>query len=101
MSNNNAIDETNPEEIIAKYKTMNAECQQIASKVSELQMDKDEHRLALETLAKLDSDRKAFRLIGGVLVEKTVGEILPTVSQNLEGVSKSFFVFIIYYLFCR
>jgi prefoldin subunit 2 len=68
MSSTGAIDEQNPEEIIAKYKAMNAECQQLAAKISELNLDKDEHRLVSDTLSKLEPERKAFRLVGGVLV---------------------------------
>lgn len=81
-----AFDDQNPEAIINRYKQMNAECQQIAAKVQELTLEKDEHRLVVEALSKLESDRKAFRLVGGVLVERTVGEVLPTVTQNMEGV---------------
>lgn len=50
-------------------------------------MDKEEHRLVIDTLAGLESERKAFRLVGGVLVERTVGEVRPLVSQNFDGVS--------------
>jgi len=52
----------------------------------QLTLEKDEHKLVLESLSKLESERKAFRLIGGVLVEKTVGEVQPAVNQNYEGV---------------
>ena len=55
-------------------------------------MERDEHRLVIESLTKLESERKAFRLIGGVLVEKTVGEVLPAVSQNFEGVRSKLFL---------
>ena len=65
---------------------MNAECQQINAKISELCLERDEHKLVVETLIKLESERRAFRLIGGVLVERTVGEILPLVSQHFDGV---------------
>lgn len=85
------FDDQNPEEIINRYKQMNAECQQIAAKVQELALEKDEHRLVVEALSKLESDRKAFRLVGGVLVERTVGEVLPTVTQNLDGVILNYF----------
>ena len=74
--------EETPEEIIGKFKAMNAECQQIANKIAELNLEKDEHKLVIDTLSKLESDRKAYRLVGGVLVERTVGEVFPTVSQN-------------------
>mmetsp|Transcript_30793 Transcript_30793/g.51516 ORF Transcript_30793/g.51516 Transcript_30793/m.51516 type:complete len:128 (+) Transcript_30793:106-489(+) len=78
----------NAEEILGAYKKMMAECQQIASKVQELTLEKDEHKLVIEQLSKLEPERKAFRLIGGVLVEKTVGEALPQVQQNFDGISE-------------
>eukprot|EP01039_Chlorochromonas_danica_P001799 gene1797-1965_t len=82
------MSEENPEEILGNYKKMMAECQQIASKIQELTMERDEHKLVVDTLGKLESDRRAFRLVGGVLVERTVGEIFPTVSQNYEGLQE-------------
>ena len=42
-----------------------------------------------QTLAE-DPDRKCFRLIGGVLVERTVREITPALKTNRDGVSRSF-----------
>jgi prefoldin subunit 2 len=79
--------ENNPEDILNRFKQMNAECQQLAAKIQELTLEKDEHRLVVETLSKLESERKAFRLVGGILVERSVGEVLPTVTRNAEGVS--------------
>jgi len=43
--------------------------------------------LVEETLKPLDPKRRAYRLIGGVLVERTVGEVLPGVTSNKENVS--------------
>jgi prefoldin subunit 2 len=54
--------------------------------MSQLTMERDEHKLVIDQLSTLESERKAFRLIGGILVEKTVGEALPAVQQNYEGV---------------
>ena len=45
-------------------------------------------RLVEETLAPLDPDRRAYRLVGGILVERTVKEVLPSVTSNRENVSK-------------
>lgn len=45
-------------------------------------------RLVEETLEPLDPDRRAFRLVGGVLVERTVKEVLPSVKQNRENLEQ-------------
>jgi len=42
----------------------------------------------LETLTPLPGDRKCFRMINGVLVERTVNEILPTLQTNADGLKK-------------
>ena len=80
-------EDDNPQEILSKYRQMTSECQQITGKIGELNLDKDEHKLVDDTLEKLESGRKTYRLIGGVLVESTVGEVGPLVKNNLEGIS--------------
>jgi hypothetical protein len=47
--------------------------------------------LVEETLVPLDPNRKAFRLIGGILVERTVGDVLPNVVYNREQVRNVLF----------
>jgi chaperonin cofactor prefoldin len=59
------------------------------SKISELEMERNEHKLVEDTLRPLDPSRRAFRLVGGVLVERNVGEVLPSVQQSRENVSTS------------
>lgn len=34
----------------------------------------------------LEGQRTCFRLVGGILVERTVAQVLPAVQANLEGV---------------
>jgi chaperonin cofactor prefoldin len=45
-------------------------------------------RLVLETLEPLSADRKCFRMINGVLVERTVKDIVPALKTNSEGLKK-------------
>ena len=48
-------------------------------------------RLVLEQISKLEDDRKCWRLINGVLFEKTKAEVVPelgTMIQNLDNVAK-------------
>lgn len=42
----------------------------------------------MDTLTPLEATRRAYRLVGGVLVERTVGEVLPTVKSNQEGIKQ-------------
>lgn len=42
----------------------------------------------LETLAPLPGDRKCFRMINGVLVERTVSEVLPALQTNADGLKE-------------
>lgn len=41
-------------------------------------------RLVIETLQNVDADRKCFRMVGGVLVERTVKEVLPALTTNRD-----------------
>ncbi|WFD17924.1 Cochaperone prefoldin complex subunit [Malassezia caprae] len=69
------------------------ELQTIAEKVSEIESDADEHRLVITTLAdvyKKEPERTCFRLIGGVLVERTVKDVLETLQTTMEGVRLAF-----------
>ena len=48
-------------------------------------------RLVLETLlplAKSDPKRKCHRLVGGVLVERTVADVVPALETNFGGIKQ-------------
>src|SRR3990167_788945 len=85
-----------------KLSNLKAEYQGIQTKYAELESDKKEHTsvniflfwlgidhlsisLVINTLEKLPVDRKCYRMVGGVLVERTVGEVLPAVKRNRDG----------------
>lgn len=42
----------------------------------------------LETLEPLPGDRKCFRMINGVLVERTVKDVVPALKTNSDGLKK-------------
>jgi prefoldin subunit 2 len=46
-------------------------------------------RLVLETLEPLPGDRKCFRMINGVLTERTVKEVVPILQTNSDGLKKA------------
>ncbi|TGO68268.1 hypothetical protein BOTNAR_0027g00240 [Botryotinia narcissicola] len=61
---------------------------QIASKIGDVETEAEEHKLVLETLEPLPGDRKCFRMINGVLVERTVKDVVPALKTNSEGLRK-------------
>lgn len=42
----------------------------------------------IDTLQPLPKDRQCFRLINGVLVERTVEDVIPALKTNSEGLKK-------------
>ena len=75
---------TTEQEILGGYQSLQNQLQQILNKVAELESDLAEHNNVLDTLAPLDKSRKACRLVSGVLVERTVGEVIPSVTTNRD-----------------
>lgn len=39
-------------------------------------------------MKEVEKERKCFRMIGGVLVERTVGEVLPALEQNRDQITR-------------
>ena len=96
-------------EVVSRFQRLKAECQQIGQKMAELEGDKNDHEcgprppaaprcrrltrsaarprsLVIETLSKTDEGRRCFRMVGGVLVERTVKEVLPAVADKRDNV---------------
>ncbi|KAK1834726.1 putative prefoldin subunit 2 [Podospora conica] len=71
-----------------QYSTYKNTLQQIAQKIGDVEQEAEEHKLVLETLEPLPGDRKCFRLINGVLVERTVKDVVPALQTNAEGLKK-------------
>ncbi|GAM18827.1 hypothetical protein SAMD00019534_020020 [Acytostelium subglobosum LB1] len=74
------------EQIVANYKEMKQQQSTIMSKISEIEADQGEYNLVISAIEHLEPSRKCFRMIGGVLVERTVGDVLPVVKQNRDGI---------------
>jgi len=63
----------------------------LVSKLMEIEDEKKENELVLESISKLEDTRKCWRLINGVLMEKTKLDVVPemrTVIKNLSAVAK-------------
>ncbi|KAL2016426.1 hypothetical protein VTK56DRAFT_3547 [Thermocarpiscus australiensis] len=76
------------QELQLQYSTYKNTLQQIAQKIGDVEQEAEEHKLVLETLEPLPGDRKCFRMINGVLVERTVKDVIPALRTNAEGLKK-------------
>ena len=77
------------EQILAGFNQLRQAQRSINNKIIELENDLNEHVLVIDALKSVDQDRKCFRSIGGVLVERNVKEILPSVIENKEMIAKT------------
>ncbi|VDB97056.1 unnamed protein product [Peniophora sp. CBMAI 1063] len=79
------------EEVQQNYTRLQGEMQNIAGKIGELEQEAEEHVLVLVTLNEAlgkDPNRKCFRLIGGVLAERTVKDVVPQLQNNCDNIRK-------------
>merc|ERR1711964_672714 len=82
------ITQKKQQELQQQYTNYKNGLQQIASKIGDVESEAEEHKLVLETLEPLPGDRKCFRMINGVLVERTVKDVVPALKTNSEGLKK-------------
>jgi prefoldin subunit 2 len=82
-----AAEPKSEQEVLAQFQQLVEEREQLTNASIERQQEVAEHDLVIKTLAPLDADRKCFRLVGEVLVERTVADVLPAVKKNRENLS--------------
>eukprot|EP00127_Corallochytrium_limacisporum_P005066 Clim_evm21s198 gene=Clim_evmTU21s198 len=76
------------QEIVNQFNSMRQQQQRLMRKIAELEADITEHKLVIEAIKDLDPNRKCYRMVGQVLVERNVGEVLPALEQNADGIAQ-------------
>ena len=74
-----------------KYQQLQQETQALVGRLMEVEDEKKENELVLEQISKLEDDRKCWRLVNGILFEKTKAAVVPELNamiQNLGQVGK-------------
>jgi len=72
-------------ELQAQYNQKKENIQTLVEKLNDLESQSDEHKVVIESLKPMPEDRKCFRMIGGTLVERTVGEVIPALEETRVG----------------
>merc|ERR1712170_116596 len=75
------------EEIVQGFQQLCQMQRQLHQKLAEIKQERGEHELVADSLRKAEPERKAWRLVGGVLTERTVGEVLPALENQIENLS--------------
>ncbi|KAK2749225.1 hypothetical protein FQN57_006841 [Myotisia sp. PD_48] len=88
MASQQKIDPKKQQELQFQYSTFKNTLQQLAQKIGDIEQETEEHKLVMESLEPLPSDRKCFRLINGVLVERTVKDVIPSLKTNSDGLKQ-------------
>lgn len=68
--------------IVMKFKQLLEERNALSSAAIDRRTEVAEHDLVIKTLEPLDGGRRCYRLLGDVLVERTVSEVLPSVQEQ-------------------
>ncbi|CAL8575241.1 Cochaperone prefoldin complex subunit [Xanthoria parietina] len=76
------------QELQQQYTNFKNNLQQLADRIGNVEQETEEHKLVLETLKPLPGERKCFRMINGVLVERTVKDVLPALQTNSDGLKR-------------
>lgn len=69
---------------VQKAQELKSKASQIHQKLQELYGDLNEHRRVISTLKEIEGTRSCFRMVGEVLVERTVEDVLPELEDTVS-----------------
>lgn len=82
-------DQVEQQKAVARVKFLRNEQGRLVTKIGELETEMSEHRVVIDAMKKVEPSRKCFRLVGGVLVERTAGEVLPAIEETRANIEKA------------
>jgi len=77
-----------------RYAQVRQEYGNLLGKITEIESEKREHLVVIETLSKVEPERRCWRLVGGVLLEKRVDEVVPALqgqSQQMDALLETLY----------
>lgn len=72
------------QEIVAHFHKLREDQRLLVQKCAEIESEQHEYNVVIQTLDGVDPKRVCFRLIGGVLVERTVGDVAPALKTQRD-----------------
>ncbi|OEH75356.1 prefoldin subunit 2 [Cyclospora cayetanensis] len=77
------------DELRQQLQRLEKERMALTNTIAELQQDSSDHQLVLDAFKDLEPSRRCYRLVGGVLVERSVGEVQPALEQHKAKVAEA------------
>jgi prefoldin subunit 2 len=74
--------------ILNTFQQMRKDQRKLITKISELESDRNEHKLVVQALKDTPPERRCFRMVGGVLIERTVKEVQPALEDSVAQLEK-------------
>lgn len=87
-SNPKKIQELTHEKIIEGFEKLKAEQQKFLVKLSKFEADCNDYQSIISSLQNLNRNRRCIRMVGGVVHERKIKEVLPTLVLDLENLKK-------------
>ncbi|KAL2848080.1 Prefoldin beta-like protein [Aspergillus pseudoustus] len=88
MASQPQVSSKKQQELQLQYTNYKNTLQQLAQKIGDIEQEAEEHKLVIDTLKPLPQERKCFRMVNGVLVERTVQDVLPSLETNSDGLKQ-------------
>ena len=76
------------QEVALKYRQLQQETSALVSKILEIEEEKKEHELVMDTMKGLEDTRKCWRLVNGVLFEKTKSQVIPEIEAQVTNMNQ-------------
>merc|ERR1712221_30768 len=78
-----------PQQIQLTYMRLKKEIGMLGAQIASIKADKNEHKSVIDVLETQPKTKKAFQMIGSVLTESTVEQVLPNLQKQLENFERT------------
>lgn len=78
-----------PQQIQLTYMRLKKEIGMLGAQIASIKADKNEHKSVIDVLEAQPKTKKAFQMIGSVLTESTVEQVLPNLQKQLENFERT------------
>lgn len=76
------------QDVAQKAATLYTEQGNLQDTMMNLEAKIQEHKVVIESLEKLEPERRCFRRMSGVLIERTVGQVLAACKEHLGNLQQ-------------